>query len=122
MKRFGFCCLTLVLPLALIGCRWSSRSVKMGEPFSLQPKETVSVADTGRTIRLEEVGHQTFSAPGAGPAAYCVLQISSPSGSRSSRIGVGESAEQGDYVIKVTSANPFLSDNGPRCELFVNRK
>lgn len=121
-RPINFFALMICLTIVLIGCSWSSRRVKLGEPFSLRPKEVVQVAETGLTVRLDEVGHQTYSGPKSGPAAYCVLQISSQSGARSSRIGVGESTEQGEYVIKVKAANPFRSDDGPRCELIVNQK
>jgi hypothetical protein len=120
-RRGGPKCLVVALAILFIGCSWSSRRVKLDEQFTLRPKEKATVAGTDLTIRLDEVGHQTFSGPSTGPAAYVVLQISSKSGSRSSRIGVGESTEQDAYVIHVNSAYPFHSQDGPRCELTVTR-
>ena len=113
--------LIAALAVTLISCSWWSRRVKLGEQFTMRPKDTVAVADTGLTIRLDEVGHQTFSGPGppSGGASYVVLLVTDKNGSRSIRISVGETTEGGAYVIKVNSAHPFRSDDGPRCELTV---
>jgi hypothetical protein len=115
-----------VLPIAviLIGCGWEARRVNVGEKFAMRPKEEVAVADTGITVRLNEVGHQTFSGPTPSlrAAAYAVLLVSLPDGSRTVRLDVGEEEQVGDYLIKLNSANPFNSDNGPRCELTVTKK
>jgi hypothetical protein len=90
----------------------------------MRPKEEVAVADTRLTVRLNEVGHQTFSGPTPSrrAAAYAVLSVSSPNGSRTVTLDVGEEEQLGDYLIKLNSANPFNSDNGPRCELTVTKK
>ena len=115
-----------VLPIAviLISCGWPARRVNIGEKFAMRPKEEVAVADTGLTVRLNEVGHQTFSGPtpSGRAAAYAVLSVSLPDGSRTVRLDVGEDEQVGDYLIKLNSANPFNSDNGPRCELTVTKK
>ena len=113
--------LIATLAIALIGCGWWSRRVKLGEQFAMRPKDKVVVAGTDLTIRLDEVGHQTFSGPGPPPggASYVGLLVSDENASRSIRISVGETAQAGDYVIKVNSANPFRSGDGPRCELTV---
>jgi hypothetical protein len=72
------------------------------------PEEEVAVADTGITIRLNEVGHQTFSGPTPSrrAAAYAVLAVSAADGSRTVRLDVGEDEQVGDYLIKLNSANP----------------
>src|SRR4029078_2457542 len=115
-----------LLPIAviLISCGWPARRVHLGEKFASRPKEEVAVADTGLTVRLNEVGHQTFSGPtpSGRAAAYAVLSVSLPDGSRTVRLDVGEEEQVGDYLIKLNSANPFNSDNGPRCELTVTKK
>jgi hypothetical protein len=115
-----------VLPIAmvLISCSWSARRVNLGEKFVLRPKEEVAVADTGITVRLNEVGHQTFSGPTPSrrAAAYAVLSVSLPDRSKTVTLDVGEDEAVGDYLIKLNSANPFNSDNGPRCELTVTKK
>ena len=112
------------IAIIAISCSWGHRRVKLGEQFALRPKEEVAVADTGITIRLNEVGHQTFSGPtpAGRAAAYAVFAVSSPNGSRTVRLDVGEDEQLGDYLIKLNSANPFNSDNGPRCELTVTKK
>ena len=113
--------LVVALAVVFISCSWWSRRVKLGEQFTMSPKDTVAVADTGLTIRLDEVGHQTVSGPGPSPsgASYVVLLVTDQNGSRSIRISLGDSTEAGDYLIKVNSAHPFRSDDGPRCELTV---
>jgi len=116
--------LVTAIAIILISCTWSTRRVSVGEKFAMRPKEEVAVADTGITIRLNEVGHQTFSGPKPSrrAAAYAVLSVSSPSGPGTVRMDVGETEQVGDYLIKLNSANPFNSDNGPRCELTVTKK
>ena len=124
MKRVSFAGLTIIVALALISCNWWSRRVKVGEQFTMRPKDKVVVAGAGLTIRLDEVGHQTFSGPGPSPggAAYVVLFVTSEDDSKSIRLSVGEGTQVRDYIIKVNSAHPFRSDDGPRCELTVSRK
>ena len=114
----------LAITTVLISCMWANRRVKVDEKFAMRPKEEVAVANTGITIRLNEVGHQTFSGPtpSGRAAAYAVLSVSLPDGSRTVRLDVGEDEQVGDYLIKLNSANPFNSDNGPRCELTVTKK
>lgn len=112
------------IAIIMIACSWTDRRVNLGERFSMRPKEEVAVADTGITIRLNEVGHQTFSGPTPArrAAAYAVLLVASPDGSRTIRLDVGEDEAVGDFLIKLNSANPFNSDGGPRCELTVTKK
>jgi hypothetical protein len=116
--------LVLVIAIILISCTWETRRVNVGEKFAMRPKEEVAVADTGMTIRLNEVGHQTFSGPTPPrrAAAYAVLFVSTPDESRTIRLDVGDDEQVGHYLIKVNSANPFNSDNGPRCELTVTKR
>lgn len=116
--------LVLTIAIIVISCTWETRRVNVAERFSIRPKEEVAVADTGITIRLNEVGHQTFSGPTPSrrSAAYVVLAVSSSDGPRNIRLDVGEGEQVGDYLIKLNSANPFNSDNGPRCELTVTKK
>ena len=76
---------TIPLAIVFISCSWGTRQAKLGEQFAMRPKDRVTVAGTGLTIRLDGVGHQTFSGPGPAPgaAAYVELLVSSESGSRS---------------------------------------
>lgn len=116
--------LVLTMAMMVISCTLDTRQVKVGEKFALRPKEEVAVADTGITIRLNEVGHQTFSGPTPSrrAAAYAVLLVTSSGGTRTLRLDVGEDEQVGDFLIKVNSVNPFNSDGGPRCELTVTKK
>jgi len=122
MKRNAFLSFTIIISLTLAGCSWFTRRVKLGEQFTMRPKDKVAVSGTDLTIQLEEVGHQTFSIPATRPAAYVVLQILSGNHARVVRVGVGESAEAGVFIVQVNAANPFHSEDGPRCELTVSRK
>ncbi len=112
------------IAVIVISCSWAIRRVNLGEKFAMRPKEEVAVADTGITIRLNEVGHQTFSGPTPPrrAAAYVILLVSSPDGSSTIRLDVGADEQVRNYLIKVNSANPFNSNNGPRCELTVTKK
>jgi len=113
--------LIATLAITLIGCSWWSRRVKLGEQFTMRPKDKVVIAGTSLAIRLDGVGHQTFSGPGPSPgaASYVLLLVTEKGSSRSIRLSVGDSTEAGDYLIKVNSAYPFHSQDGPRCELTV---
>jgi hypothetical protein len=114
--------LVILLAIGFINCGWWSRRVKLGEEFTMRPKERVSVAGTQLTIRLDEVGHQTFSGPTSGRAGYVELFATSRSVSKSIRLSVGDNAEVDGYVITVNSALPFSSQGGPKCELTVTTK
>jgi hypothetical protein len=116
--------LVTAIAIVLISCTWATRRVNVGEKFAIRPKEEVAVVDTGLTIRLNEVGHQTFSGPTPSrrAAAYAVLSVSSANGPRTVTLDVGEDEQLGDYLIKLNSANPFKSNDGPRCELTVTKK
>lgn len=120
------CCIKrwLVISFAIvsIGCSLGSRKVKLGEQFTLRPKEKVVVAGTGLTIRLDEVGHQTFSEPQPRPlsSSYVVLTVTAGSvPAKSISISVGESENVGDYTIRLIGANPFHDQGGPDCKLMV---
>jgi hypothetical protein len=112
------------IAIVLISCSWATRRVNVAEKFAMRPKEEVAVADTGIKIRLNEVGHQTFAGPTPSrrAAAYAAFTVSLPDGSRTVSLDVGEEEQVADYLIKLNSANPFNSDNGPRCELTVTKK
>jgi hypothetical protein len=116
--------MVLAIAMMAISCTWATRRVNLDEKFAMRPKEEVAVADTGMTIRLNEVGHQSFSGPTPPhrAAAYAILLVSTPDESRTVRLDVGDDEQVGHYLIKVNSANPFNSDNGPRCELTVTKK
>jgi hypothetical protein len=114
--------LVVLLAIGFINCGWSSRRVKLGEQFTMRPKEKVSVASTQLAIRLDEVGHQTYSGPTSGPAAYVELFVTSETVSKSIRMSVGDNTEVDGYLITVNSALPFSSQGGPGCELTITKK
>ena len=94
-----------------------SRRVKIGEQFTLRPGERVVVAGTDLEIQVEGVGHQT--SPNPQPkgfrASYVEMRIT-VGGAPPRAISVADDVTVGDYTITVKSANPFRSDDGPRCE------
>lgn len=105
----------------LTGCGLFSRGVKLGEEFTMKPKEEVVVAGAGLKIRLEGVGHQTFPEPQPRPlrSSYVTLRVT-PGPPRP--IEVTDSVDVDDYTITVKAADPFASDGGPRCKLVVTRR
>lgn len=96
--------------------------MKVGEEFTLKPKEKVVVAGAGMEIKLEGVGHQTFPNPQPRPLRSSYVTLSVTSGGPPRSIEVSDSIDVGDYTITVKSANPFRSDDGPRCSLLVTRR
>jgi hypothetical protein len=112
-----------VVVLLFTGCGLGSRKVKLDEEFTLRLGESVVVADTDLAIQLEGVGHQ--SSPNPQPqslkSSYVELKVMS-GGGRPRSISVDDNVDVGNYTITVKSANPFRSDDGPRCELVVTRR
>src|SRR5947207_13386073 len=117
----SFLAVSLVI-LLLTSCGLLTRRVKPGEEFTLKPKETVIVSGTNLEIRLEEVGHQTFSNPQPQPLRSSYVQLVVTTGGSPRSIRVDDSVEVGEYTITVKSANPFRHDDGPRCTLIVTRR
>ncbi|MGI9066801.1 MAG: hypothetical protein ACR2HX_10405 [Pyrinomonadaceae bacterium] len=71
------------------GCGLLSRRVKVGEEFTLKPKEKVVGAGAGMEIKLEGVGHQTFPNPQPRPlrSSYVTLAVTAGGPPRSMRLG-----------------------------------
>ena len=99
-----------------------SRSVQLGEEFSLKPKEEVVVAGAGLEIRLESVGHQTFPNPQPRGRRASYVQLTITSGGQPRSMRVESSVGVGEYIITVIGANPFRSNEGPRCTLVVTQR
>jgi hypothetical protein len=100
-----------------------ARKVKIGELFTLRPGERVVVAGTDLEIQVEGVGHQT--APNPQPKGFraSYVEMTITVGDAPPRtIRVDNEVNVGDYTITVKSANPFRSDDGPRCELVVTHR
>jgi hypothetical protein len=104
------------------GCGLLSRSVKTDEEFVMKPADKVIVSGTGLQIKLEAVGHQTSSNARSQPISAFFVRMTVTSGGQSRSIEVEDSAEVGDYTIKVKSANPFATGGGPNCSLLVTRR
>ena len=115
---------TLLISLTLLhltGCGLWSRKVKIGEQFTLHPKERVVVADTGLTIRLDAVGHQWYV--DQRPHTTIYVEVTVTVGNAGPRaLTISDNQTIGDYTITLKSANEFRSDGGPRCELVVTRR
>lgn len=100
----------------------ASRSVKLGEEFSLKPQEEVVVAEAGLEIRLESVGHQTFPNPQPRGRRASYVQLTVTWGGQPRSMRVESTVDVGEYIITVISANPFRSNEGPRCTLVVTQR
>jgi len=114
------------LSVLIVGCgsasKTASRSVKLDEQFALRPGEEVVVSGADLTIQLKVVGHQTFPNPQPRPLRSSYVELTATLGNAPPRsITVDDNVKVGDYTITVKSANPFSSDDGPRCELVVTR-
>lgn len=115
----------LLTALAIVGlltaCGLFSRRVKLGEEFTMKPKEKVVVAGAGLEIELDGVGHQTLLNPQLPPfrSSYVTLRVT-PGPPRP--MEVTNSVDVGDYTITVESADPFRNDGGPCCKFVVTRR
>lgn len=109
--------------LLLAGCGLWSRRVKLGEEFTMRPGEKVVVAGTDLTIQLDGVGHQSFPGTQPQPVRLAYVELTVTAGGAAPRsIRMDESADVGDYIIKLNGANPFRNNGGPKCELTVTRR
>lgn len=105
------------------GCGLWSRRVQVGEQFTLRPGERVVVASADLVIELKGVGHQTSPNPQPRGFRSSYVELTVTAGGAPSRsITVDDKTEVGDYTITVKSANPWLSDGGPRCDLLVTHR
>jgi hypothetical protein len=102
------------------GCSLMTRRVPAGEEITLKVDESVSVAGTSLNIKLKGVGHQWYVDKRA-ESPYAELEISG-GGSPNRKLTLGESAEAGEYNIKLVAANPFHDKGGPDCKLIVTRR
>lgn len=80
------------------------------------------VSGAGLEITLDGVGHQTFPNPQPQPLRSSYVKLTITSGGPPRSMEVDDSVDVGDYTITVKSANPFRSDDGPRCTLVVTRR
>ncbi|HXI23866.1 MAG TPA: hypothetical protein VNG71_08315 [Pyrinomonadaceae bacterium] len=114
----------LPIAIALIiifvtACGFLPRKVKVGEEFTLHSGEKISVSGADLTIEVKSIGHQWYVDRRA-ESGYAELIIKGRGASGPRKVGVGETVDERDYVIKVNSINPFGAK--PDCALIVNQK
>jgi len=112
-----------VIAIALVvvsGCGWVTRRVKVGEQFTLKPGEKVSISGADLSIKLKAVGHQWYVDRRA-DSPYVEL-ILSDVGASGRNLTLSETANVGEYTIKLVGANPFGDNGGPDCKLIVTRR
>ena len=100
-------------------CGFLPRKVKLGEEFTLHSGEKVSVSGADLTIEVKSIGHQWYTDRRA-ESGYVELVIKGRGASAPRKVGVGETVDERDYIIKVNSINPF--GQTPDCKLIVNQK
>lgn len=108
-----------LIVIFVAGCGFLMRQVKVGEEFTLHSSEKVSVSGADLTIEVKSIGRQWYVDRRA-ESGYVELIIKGRGASAPRKVGVGETVDVGDYLIKVNSINPF--GQKPDCQLIVNRK
>jgi hypothetical protein len=116
MKRI----VTIALIVVFINaCGLLPRKVKVGEEFTLHTGEKVSISGADLTIEVKSIGRQWYVDRRA-ESGYAELMIKGRGASAPKKVGVGETVDEGDYLIKVISINPF--GEKADCTAIVNRK
>jgi hypothetical protein len=110
---------TALIVVFVTACGFLPRKVKVGEEFTLHAGEKVSVSGADLTIEVKSIGRQWYTDRRA-ESGYVELIIKGRGASAPRKVGVGETVDEGDYVIKVNSINPF--GQNPDCKLVVNQK
>ena len=100
-------------------CGFLPRKVKVGEEFTLHSGEKVSVSGADLTIEVKSIGRQWYTDRRA-ESGYAELIIKGRGAAGPRKVGVGETVDEGDYIIKINSINPF--GDKADCKLIVNRK
>jgi hypothetical protein len=108
-----------VIVIFVTGCGFLPRKVKVGGEFTLHSGEKVSVSGADLTIEVKSIGRQWYTDRRA-ESGYAELMIKGRGASAPGKVGVGETVDEGDYLIKVNSINPFGAK--PDCTLIVNQK
>ena len=118
MKKISFA-LALIIVVFVTACGFLPRKVKVGEEFTLHSGEKVSVSSADLTIEVKSIGRQWYIDRRA-ESGYAELMIKGRGASAPRKVGVGETVDEGDYIIKVNSINPF--GEKAECQLMVNQK
>src|SRR2546423_6032330 len=110
---------TALIVIFVTACGFLPRKVKVGEEFTLHSGEKVSVSGADLTIEVQSIGHQWYVDRRA-ESSYAELMIKGRGVSGPRKVGLGETVDEGDYIIKVNSINPF--GQKPECRLVVHTK
>jgi len=110
---------TALIVIFVTACGFLPRKVKVGEEFTLHSGEKVSVRGADLTIEVKSIGHQWYVDRRA-ESSYAELMIKGRGVSGPRKVGLGETVDEGDYIIKVNSINPF--GQKPECQIVVNPK
>jgi|ERR1041385_3567636 hypothetical protein len=108
-----------LIVIFVAACGLLMRKVKVGEEFALHSGEKVSVSGADLTIEVKSIGRQWYTDRRA-ESGYVELIIKGRGASAPRKVGVGETVDERDYLIKVNSINPFGAK--PDCQLVVNQK
>src|ERR1041385_1249268 len=108
-----------LIVIFVAACGLLMRQVKVGEEFALHSGEKVSVSGADLTIEVKSIGRQWYTGRRA-ESGYVELIIKGRGASAPRKVGVGETVDERDYVIKVNAINPF--GQKPDCTLIVNQK
>lgn len=109
MKKFlvsVFCFLSL---LSFEACVFG-KSAKVGEEFTLKPKEAITIEGAGIKITLDEVGREWLVNNG-GERPYCKISIVHKSSEIKVSVRFGNPAEINGYEVRLVKANPFSNSN-----------
>ena len=117
MKRISVAIAVIIM--FVTACGFLPRKVKVGEEFTLHSGEKVSVSGADLTIDVKSIGRQWYVDRRA-ESGYVELIIKGRGASAPKKVGVGETVDERDYIIKVNSINPFGAK--PDCKLVVNQK
>ena len=101
------------------GCGLLPRRVKVGEEFTLYAGEKISVRGADLTIEVKSIGRQWY-VDRRSESGYVELIIKGRGAAGPRKVGPGETVDEGDYIIKVNSINPF--GQPPDCQIVVNQK
>jgi hypothetical protein len=120
-KYYSFGSLLLVSAvILLLMSSDSSRTVKVGEEFTLRTGDKVVIADTDLAIQLKGVGNRWYT-DRRSHSPYAELIVSG-GGAAERRLTLNKTATLGDYTLKLVAANPFRHNGGPSCKLLVTRR
>ena len=116
--------LLLLFALLFFGCSLGvfGKQAKLDEEIELKTKETVSIRGTGLKITLESTGREWVmddKGKNTGERPYCGIIAKRDGKPEKLSLRFSSPATLGDYVIEVTSINPFGTGS---CKIIVKHK